>query len=710
MLHTLIRIQPRDVPWRVALRNAAAVVLPLGLGIASGHVGIGLGIAAGALNTMFTDQPGPYRLRMQRMLLTALAAGLSAFAGCLLGANTLPLVLASMLWGIGGGLLVALGTDAGRAGLTSMILLVITAAQPGDLATASATGALIFTGGVLQTLFAVAAWPLQRYRPERHALAEICRQLGVSARSRTDHTHAPPVTQALLDVENLLNGAHRARGEVMETFRVLAELVERIRVELLALGDLRTTLDKGDVQSTLGRLLEYAARALEALAEALENGTSPLAASAAMEGFDAALGALEQLRSSTPDRHSRRALLIAIARAQGLAGQLRAAIRNVDIAGSRGALRAQAAEARLPRALRPRSARAVLRANLGLSSIAFRHALRCGVCLSLAVAVERALGIPHGYWIPMTTAIVLKPDFAGTFSFGLLRVIGTLLGLVLTTALVHYAFGGNWERLALLAILSVGFRMLVTVHYALGVMMLTGLVVILLSFDGIAPGGTMVARGIATSAGSALALSAYALWPTWEHSRVRPALAAMLDAYRQYFITLPHDDGAAYASARTAARSARTNAQASIERMRGEPRPDRRLLGLAEGTFANANRFVRACMSLEALLQDARRLPEREHVLAFAEHIDASLLALVASLRGGTLAPEPGPLRKAERALASRIEAAVGEQDAPVAAALVESFDRMTDSIDTLAYVLRQYGDESDADIPRTPGARSTAT
>src|SRR5690349_22374708 len=112
MLRSLIELKPRDVPLRVALRNTAAVVLPLALGIASGHVGAGLGVAAGALNTMFTDQPGPYRLRMQRMLLTAFAAGLSAFIGSLLGPHTLLLVLASLAWGIGGGLLVALGPDA----------------------------------------------------------------------------------------------------------------------------------------------------------------------------------------------------------------------------------------------------------------------------------------------------------------------------------------------------------------------------------------------------------------------------------------------------------------------------------------------------------------------------------------------------------------------------------------------------------------------
>ncbi|HEV7491218.1 MAG TPA: FUSC family protein, partial [Rhodanobacteraceae bacterium] len=514
MLRTLLELKPRDVPLRVALRNTAAVVVPLGIGIATDHAGIGLGIAAGALNTMFLDQPGPYRLRMQRMLLTAIAAGISAFAGSVLATSTPAMTIAALVWGIAGGLLVALGPNAGRAGLTSMILLVVTAATPRPAAEALDAALLICAGGVLQMLLAIAAWPLQRYRPERHALAALCVQLASNARQATDHAQAPPVTQALLDVESLLHGAHRARGEAMETFRVLAGIVERVRRELLAIGDLDSMIDDADAKATITRLREYTARTLLALADALERGASPLAASAAMEGFDSALAALEDIAAKTPDRRTQRKLTIALARANGLAGQLRAALRNADFAGSRGELRAEAAEARLPRALRQRNALAILRANLTFSSIAFRHAIRCGVCLAAAVAGERMSGLPHGYWIPMTTAIVLKPDFAGTFSFGLLRVAGTMLGLVLTTALVHYAFGSEWERLALLALLCIGFRLLTTVHYGIGVAFLTGLVVILLSFDGIAPGGTMIARGVATAIGSALALTGYLVWPT----------------------------------------------------------------------------------------------------------------------------------------------------------------------------------------------------
>ena len=52
----------------------------------------------------------------------------------------------------------------------------------------------------------------------------------------------------------------------------------------------------------------------------------------------------------------------------------------------------------------------------------------------------------------------------------------------------------------------------------------------------------MAARALGTGLGSALALLAYALWPTWERGRVRGAMADLLDAYRQYFDAVVGDD------------------------------------------------------------------------------------------------------------------------------------------------------------------------
>jgi uncharacterized membrane protein YccC len=394
-----------------------------------------------------------------------------------------------------------------------------------------------------------------------------------------------------------------------------------------------------------------------------------------------------------------RQLTIALARAQALGGQLRAAVRNTEFAGSRGELRAEENEARLPVALRSGSPLATLGANFHLQSVAFRHALRCGVCLAIAVAGERVFGFPHGFWVPMTTAIVLKPDFAGTFSFGLLRVAGTLAGLILTTAIVHYAFGNVWAQLALLMILCVGFRLFTTMNYGLGVMMLTGVIVILLSFYGVAPGEAMLVRGVATSLGSALALLAYAIWPTWE--RLRPALATMIDSYRDYFSALFTADVDARRAARTASRTARTNALASLDRLRGEPKRDRALIALAESVFANANRFVRASMALEAVLQDSGERPAEAEVLAFAARVDASLREIADGLRHDHPVQVEN-LRQCERALAKTLAAVSGGEAHTVAIAISDACDRVTDSINTLAHLLDESAD------PATPRALPT--
>jgi len=691
MLRKLLELKPRDVPFVVALRNTAAVTLPLVFGVATGQIGIGLGVSVGALNTMFSDQPGPYRLRLRRMLLAAAAAGISAFVGYSVGFSTALTVLAALIWGFCGGLLVALGPEAGRIGLTSMILVVITASDPRAPADAIGPALLFFGGGLLQMLFSIAAWPLQRYRPERSALAQLCRQLAASARKRDDSSQPPPVTQALNDIENLLHGAFRARGAAMEAFRVLAEIIERIRLELLALGGLHERIEDAELNVTLSRLREYAARALDALGGALDAGVSPLAASAALEGYDAALSVLVERGEKPRDETLQRALTIALAHANALGGQLRAAVRNAEFAGSRGEIRLEAHESRLPRTLRPGNPIAILRANLRLSSIACRHALRCSVCLAIAVAGESIAGVSHGFWIPMTTAIVLKPNFAGTFSFGLLRVIGTMLGLAMATALVHFAFGAEWERIALLALLCFGFRQLTTVHYGIGVMLLTSLIVVLLTFEGMAPGETMPARALGTSIGSALALLAYVAWPTWERGRVRPALADMLDAYRRYFLAVIEDSSRVRVDIRRLGRSARSNAEASLDRLRGEPGRGSRLVATAEGIFANANRFIRAAMALEAARQGPVELPARAAVAEFAARVDASVAAIASGLRSNTAPSIDSGLRAAQRALTVAVEGAARSDDEhALAAAWIDASDRIVDSVDTLAHLMER--------------------
>jgi len=675
LLHSLLHTGERDVPTTVALRNTAAIVLPLAVGTLTGHLLAGLGVSAGALNTMFADQPGPYRLRLRRMLLTALAAGVAAFAGSVLGQWPLALLLAAALWGFGAGLLVAIDAHMTRVGLTSLILLVIMGAEPHVAREAWPTATLIFGGGVLQALFAIAAWPLQRYRPERLALAQAFRGLANFARADVAHGGAIALPPSLNDLQILLFGEGRARGRAVEAFRVLAELAERVRLELFALAQQQSHCEEPGVRDILADARAAAAGVLATIVAALEQAAPPQS-EATLAAYAKAATPIESAPASTE-------VQIAMPRLAALGGQLRAAVRNTDTAGSRGEIRAQRAEFRLPRMMRAGNPLATLRANLRLSSPACRHAVRCGVCVAIALALSHALPLSRGYWMPMTVAIVLKPDFGATWRYGLLRVAGTLGGLLLTTAVLHVGGVGNfWIALSLMAVLCFGFRELATVHYGIAVVCLTGTVVILLSFYGIPAAASVHARAIDTMLGSALALLAYFAWPTWERGRERATLAGLLGAYADYLGAVLHGGGQARHATRIEARAARSNAQASLDRLRAEP-ASRANLPRAEALVAQANRVVRAVMMLEATRSDAQPEPSPQ-LVDFANTCDAAMREAAVALRESRTPRGEFHLRARQRALA----ASLPEPGDAFDISLRDVSDRIVDAIDSLLHVL----------------------
>ncbi|MDE3209453.1 MAG: FUSC family protein [Pseudomonadota bacterium] len=673
-IESLTAIKRPDVPLQVVLRNAAAVILPLGIGIASGHVQVGLGVAAGALNTMFSDQPGPYRQRMHQLLLASLVAGLASLVGLLVGGELPLMLLATAACGFFGGLLVVFGVDTARVGMTSMILLVVTASTPTSPAAALGGAALIFAGGLLLTTFSLAGWPLQRYWPERQAVAKVYEGLSAMALPQArDEAAVPALTEAMTSLQYTLLGRHRAHGRAMEAFGVLLELAERIRLELMAMDEL------ADDTATYRGFRHEASRVLAAIAEALHHGDAPEQANDALR----TLRASEQaLFDGDGNPHG------LAAHVHALAGQLAAAARNADWAGSRGELRATAAETRLPESLRSNSAWATLRAAMTPHSVAFRHAVRMAVCLSAALWLSRQLQLPHGYWLPMTAAIVLRPDFAATFKFGLLRVLGTVFGLVITTVLLHITPYDPWAHLLLMALLCMAFRYLATAHYGIAVAALTGTVVILLSFDGVNPGEAVIARVINTAFGCGMALLAYVAWPTWERGRARAALAAMLEAYASYLRSLARpDQRRGRHEARSAARTARINAQASIERMRAEPGTPAELLATAHALFANGNRLARSAMTLEALLDDLSTLPGQAEIRLFIDTLAGRVQTVAETLRGKSAHRDLPDLRRLQRHLLLQLD----QPDRRPAAELLERVsDRLVDNVNTLVHVMER--------------------
>jgi uncharacterized membrane protein YccC len=346
--------------------------------------------------------------------------------------------------------------------------------------------------------------------------------------------------------------------------------------------------------------------------------------------------------------------------------------------------------AREPWQLQFSSRIAKLQANLSLDSTVFRHALRLAVCLGLGDALGRAVTLQRTYWIPMTIAIVLKPDFTTTQSRGVLRIGGTLAGLALATALFHFIHTGPMSDIALMGVFMFLLRWIGPANYGIFVIALSALVVLLAAATDVAPRDVIVARAINTSIGGLMAMIVYAVWPTREKTQVGKALADLLEAYREYFGAvigaLSGGPAKSLDPIRLKSRRARTNAEASVDRLSGEPGVAPDLLHHLHAIMVSSHSFVHAVMALEAALYRTQAVPTRPATLKFAEEVDKTLEAAAHSLRTREPLPRDLPdLREAHNKIAG---------SRPKPARRYEMVDMETDRITTSLNTLKENLEE----------------
>jgi len=632
------RVQGQRLEPRIALRNMIGVAVPLVVGAASAHTGAGLIAATGALNVAFRDSHAPYPERARQLLAASLIAGVAVTAGSLSGTDALVAVVLAGAWAFGAGLLVALGERPANLGMMSVVLLAIFAAVPMSPRDAALAGLAACAGGVLQTLLAIALWPLGRHDPERRALAGLYRELACAALTPHQATEPPPATAQTLAVQGLLR---RDRSVQSQRFHFLFSQAERTRLALLALARIRLRLEREAPTAPQSRSVEHgldlAATSLTAVAETLgatARATPALeAASRAVENLAALADRLRDAGTSEPLHPM---MIDARIQLEALAGQLRAAL---EVAG-------QSTPAAAPNVSAHRTwlrdSLSTLRANLKLESIACRHGIRMALCVAAGDALGRSMGFARPYWIPMTVALVLKPDFAATFSRGVLRLGGTYAGLLLATVLFHALPPGVAIQILVIAGLTFLARWAGGANYAFLALAVAALAVFLLSLDGAAPSSLIWARAIDTTLGGAIALVAYGLWPTWERAHVAEQLARMLDRFREYFRAAWASVGASNPSnaqrleaARGAGRLTRTNLEATIERALAEPGTSRESALRLAGIQASARRLAYALMTLEAAIAVAEPLPPA--FARFAHDVETTLQRLAAALRGTPL-------------------------------------------------------------------------
>jgi uncharacterized membrane protein YccC len=611
---------PNQIALVWALRGTIAAGLPLLILPLVGLDAASRVIAVGALNTSMVDVGGSYRGRLNAMAFNAIVAPFVL----LLGSQTREpwwLASASMfLVALGSGLARSLGPSGVPLGLMFGIAFLIGTNVSGDMRVSVEFASLYALGGVWTILVALVFW---RARPFKRLEQEVA---GVWEKNATFMA-----TIRTLQTDNLSVVARRRREQVFAgSHQALREAVERARD---ALGTVRAEVSgPGTTTANLMILVRTASRAAAAglaLAEIVGQQEQD-GASARKDAVDGAIEDLElSCRSIAATILSGkgsfsaqpvRARLIALTATYGATRPevmaFAQAARNIEVAAEAIEL-VVGAEERLSSVLlpiwsadsSPASALATIRAQLSLQSAIFRHALRVAVGAALGTAVVAKLGLQHGIWLPLTTLIVLQPDFGGTLSRASQRMAGTVAGAAIAGVLLAAAHDTFVLNIAVVLLLTAALFVLRR-RYGLGVTFLTPLIVLLLATSVGNPWADTIDRVLDTIAGAAVGLAAgYLLWPMWERERLPAQLARAIRANRDYMVQV---FGALVGEAvppervgefRRQAEIATGNADAGFQRLLAEPRVQR-------GRISRAFALVTYIQRLE------------RHLIALASHID----------------------------------------------------------------------------------------
>ena len=252
-----------------------------------------------------------------------------------------------------------------------------------------------------------------------------------------------------------------------------------------------------------------------------------------------------------------------------------------------------------------------LRASFTPQSLALRHAARVAMVCGLDVLIILLLHIDHGYWLLMTSLIVLQPHVSGTMRRSMERVGGTVAGGILAAVLAA-TLHSQMATAAVLFPLALLALAILPVSYAAFAFFLTPTFVLAwLPYSG--DWQLALIRTGNTVAGAVISLLAMLFFfPSYERDRAPRFLRASIAADRRYLAQLAESwknpalgrshSTRLLANARRAAGLAHNDTEESLERLLAESWPRRRPFAQFVAAFVTyLRRFAQSVTTLTAL-------------------------------------------------------------------------------------------------------------
>jgi uncharacterized membrane protein YccC len=493
-------------------RSLLGVLLVAGAGMYWGGAPAATAAAGAAAVAGATALPDSPRGRIPLVIGVSAAMGVAVLLASVFSSYDGVFTVVVGVWCFAAGLAWALGANAGLiAAAASALLVTLPPTEPTWSGTATATG-LAVAGGLTQAAL-VAIWPARRWRVQRQGLARAYRSLAADARALADDPsgHVDPEPLVWLRESFTLTDAQARRRPL--AYRAWYGLPERISATVTAIATRATDDDIGS------RVLTAAADVLAAVAE--PDRSHHRTAGYALGRFDAV---------ALTANGSEAALV------QHLSEQLREAVelRFGDTSPEAADL-AELWRPALPGRLG--SMTAAVRGSLTRDSSVLRHAVRLGAAAAIGTAIARFADVPHGYWIPLTVVMVLRPETAHTYTRCVGRVAGNIVGIVVASAVILFVHPVGFTAAALAVVfLGVAYAVSGFGYFALSAA-LAAAIVFLVEIGGAAEGAA-VDRLLATLIGGALAVLAHVVLPDDALVRLQQRAGELLKTEIDYAATV----------------------------------------------------------------------------------------------------------------------------------------------------------------------------
>lgn len=515
-----LRVERTPLEPLLALRAASGVAIVIGVALWAWSAPVAASSAFGAFAAGAATFQRSWRPRPVLALAAGAGLAVSTFLGYLAASHVALFVLLLAVWSFGAGLAWALGPTTGMVSSLTVAVMLVTVTLPTSVLSALHHAALVGLGALVQAALIV-VFPIRRWGRQRDALADAFAAEADYARRLRHDPVAPFDPEPLMTARSaavVTPWQARRRPEELHGSRVLAE---RIRPVLASLADPTVgAAAEGPERDRAREVLSLAAGVLDSVAVAIRSGAPvrvPEQADALLRAEGPGAGLTGAARRSATRLVS--LLSAAVERADGRS--------PADATGTAHLLRPALGE------LAPTAVRTVRR-QLRWDSPVLRHAVRLSAVAAAGYLLGAALPLGHGYWAPLASVMVMRPNFTQTYERGYARFAGSLVGVALATAVTQAAHPGTYT-FAALAVVCIGLMyLLMRSGYVVAQACVGAYAVFLLGMAGAQLEQTVRDRVLLTLLGGLLAMAAYAVFPAWETPRLRDRLGEWTQATAEY--------------------------------------------------------------------------------------------------------------------------------------------------------------------------------